>query len=117
MLSQPPLHVDVTIRGRVPRALARRAAERVEQLQQLTTGPLLHARVVLTQEPNPRIELPARAEAQLLLAGDPIRAGVAAPAMGAAIDQLADLLHERLRRHVDRLITHHRVPAGVSEGE
>lgn len=114
---EPRLHVDVTARGDVPPELARRAAERVAELERVTTGPLLHARVVLTEEPNPRIELPARAEGQLLLAGHPVRACVAAPAMRAAVDQLAERLHDQLRRHVERLTTQHRVPAAAAPGE
>ena len=112
-----PLHVDVTVRGRVATELAERAAERVGRLQRLTTGPLLHARVVLTQERNPRIELPARAEGEVLLAGHPIRARVAAPAMRAAVDRLGERLHDQLRRLIERLTTEHRVPATAPPGE
>jgi hypothetical protein len=72
---------------------------------------------VLTQEANPRIELPARAEARLLLAGKPIRARVAAPAMGAAVDLLAARLRDQLRRYIDRRIAGHRAPATPSPGE
>ena len=42
------MHVDVALRGAVPRELAQVAAERISQLEHVTTGPLLHARVVLT---------------------------------------------------------------------
>jgi ribosome-associated translation inhibitor RaiA len=113
----PRLHVSVTVRGRVWRELAERAAERVAALEPLARGSLLHARVVLTQEANPRIGMPARAEAQLLLAGKPIRARVAAPAMSAAVDLLAARLRDQLRRHVERRITEHRVPAAAVPGE
>ena len=111
------MHVDVTMRGTIPRELAREAAERVGQLDQVTTGSLLEARVVLTQECNPRIELPARAEGELSFAGRPVRARVAAPAMSAAVDELAHRLHDQLRRHVERLVTHKRVPTTVTAGE
>jgi ribosome-associated translation inhibitor RaiA len=113
--SEPTLNVDVTTRGEVAPEHARRAAERVAELERITTGPILQARVVLTQERNPRIELPARAEGHIVFAGQPIRARVAAPAMRAAVDQLADRLRERLRRHVERLTTQHRVPAPEPE--
>jgi ribosome-associated translation inhibitor RaiA len=112
-----PLHVDVTVRGRVATELAGLAARRVGELQRVTTGPLLHARVVLTQERNPRIELPARAEGELLFAGRPIRARAAAPAMRAAIDALAQRLHDQLRRHVEQIITDKRQPATVPSGQ
>ena len=111
------LHVDVTQRGPVSSELAREAAARIGELEQVTTGPLTHARVVLTQERNPRIERRARAEGQLLLAGHPIRARVAAPTMGAAIDELSQRMREQLRRYVDRLITHNRLPATAPTGE
>ena len=111
------MHVDVALRGAVPRELAHEAAERISQLEHVTNGPLLHARVVLTQEANRRIELPARAEGELSLAGHPIRARVAAPAMRAAIDALAERLQAQLRRRIDRLVTSHHQPPTASPGE
>jgi hypothetical protein len=84
----PALHVDVTVRGDIAPRMARRAAERVAELERVTTGPILQARVVLTQDANRRIERSAHAEAQLLFAGDPVRASVAAPTMGEAIELL-----------------------------
>ena len=110
------MHVDVALRGAVPRELAEEAAARISQLEHVTTGPLLHARVVLTQEANRRIELPARAEGELSLAGHEIRARVAAPAMRAAIDALAERLQAQLRRRIDRLVTRHHHPATASPG-
>jgi ribosome-associated translation inhibitor RaiA len=112
-----PMHVSVTVRGRVWRELAERAAERVAALERLAPGSLMHAHVVLTQEANPRVALPARAEAQMLLAGKPIRARVAATAMSAAVDLLAARLRAQLRRHIERRITEHRVPRTADPGE
>ena len=111
------MHVDVALRGAVPRELAHEAAERISQLEHVTTGPLLHARVVLTQEANRSIELPARAEAELSLAGHPIRARVAAPGMRAAIDALAERMQAQLRRRIDRLVTRRHHPPTASPGE
>jgi hypothetical protein len=54
---RPQLHVDVTMRGPVLHELARKTAERVARLEHQTKGPLLHARVLLTQEENARIAL------------------------------------------------------------
>lgn len=115
--SRAPLHVEVTVRGKVSSELAREAAERVEQLQQVTPRPIAHARVVLTQERNPSIELRARAEGQLLLAGRPIRARVAAPAMSAAIDELVKRLRDQLRRYAEWLVTRSHQPATAAAGE
>jgi ribosome-associated translation inhibitor RaiA len=111
------MHVDVALRGAVPRELAQEAAERISQLEHVTTGPLLHARVVLTQEANRSIELPARAEGELSLAGHDIRARVSAPVMWAAIDALAERLQAQLRRQIDRLVTRHHRPPEASPGE
>jgi ribosome-associated translation inhibitor RaiA len=111
------MHVDVTIRGSVSPQAAQAAREKVGALDQVVKGPLTHARVVLTQEENPRIELGARAEGEVLLAGRPVRARVARPTMVAAVDELAERLHDQLRRHVERMITQQREPAPIEPGE
>ena len=91
----PPLHVDVTVRGPVPARLADEAARRIRRLQRRAAEPLLHAHVVLTQEADPRIDLPAHAEAELVLPGGTVHARAAAPTMAAAIDELTRRLRER----------------------
>jgi ribosome-associated translation inhibitor RaiA len=111
------MHVDVTVRGPVAADLARQAAEKVGALERFVKGPVMGARVVLTQEENARIELPARAEGQILLAGRPVRARVAAAGMSAAVDELAERLQGRLRDHVDRLMTGQRARAEAEPGE
>jgi ribosome-associated translation inhibitor RaiA len=111
------MHVDVTVRGPVPPSLAEAAREGVAALERFVKGPAMGARVVLTQEHNPRIERPARAEGEIIVAGRPIRARVAAPAMSAAVDGLVDRLTEQLRRHIDRLVTRQRMPATAEPGE
>jgi ribosome-associated translation inhibitor RaiA len=111
------MHVDVTVRGPVPQALADRARAGVAALERFVKGPTMAAHVVLTQEHNPRIARPARAEGEVIVAGRPIRARVAAPAMSAAVDDLVERLAEQLRRHVDRLVTRQRMPATAEPGE
>jgi len=111
------MQVDVTVRGPVPPQLAREAAAKVGALERFVKGPVMGARVVLTQEQNPRIERPARAEGEVVFAGRPVRARVDAAAMTAAVDDLAERLQDQLRRHVGRLITVGRVPAEVEPGE
>jgi sigma 54 modulation/S30EA-like ribosomal protein len=66
---------------------------------------------------NPRIPRSARAEGELRLGGHPVRGRVEAESMGQAIHELAERLRQQLRRHVDRLASRRRVPAGVQEGE
>jgi len=111
------MHVDVTAGGPVPRELVRLADQKVGALEQFVKGPVMGARVVLIQEENPRIERPARAEGEVVLAGCPVRARVAAEGMSAAVDDLAERLQDQLRRHVDRLITRQRTPGAVEAGE
>jgi ribosome-associated translation inhibitor RaiA len=111
------MYVDVTARGPVPESLMDAAREKVEALDGFVSGSLMSGRVVLTQERNPRLARPARAEGEVILAGQPIRARAEAAAMRAAIDELGDQLREQLRRHVDRMITRgHRSPE-VEPGE
>jgi hypothetical protein len=84
------MHVDITLRGSVPDQVVEKARTEVGALERVVKGPLTGARVVLTQETNPRIGLQARAEGEVLLAGRPVRARVACPTMAAAVDELAD---------------------------
>jgi ribosome-associated translation inhibitor RaiA len=102
------MHVDITLRGSVPDQVVEKARTEVGALERVVKGPLTGARVVLTQETNPRIGLQARAEGEVLLAGRPVRARVACPTMAAAVDELAERLRDQLRRHVERLITQQR---------
>jgi Sigma 54 modulation/S30EA ribosomal protein C terminus len=51
-----------------------------------------------------------------VLAGRPIRARVSAPAMVAAVDELAGRLHDQLRRHVEQLVDREQVAATVGPG-
>ena len=110
------MHVDITLRGSIPDQVVDKARKEVGALEGVVKGPLTDARVVLTQEKNPRIEHPARAEGEVLLAGRPVRARVARPTMVAAVDELAERLHDQLRRHVERIITHQRSTAAHEPG-
>lgn len=98
------MNVDVTTRGQVGERAVEAAKTKVAALERYVDGALLGARVVLTQEENPRIEQPARAEGELILAGKPIRAHTKAASMDAAVDDLAELLKARMRDFVDRSI-------------
>ena len=111
------MNVEVTARGAVSEAAKNAARTKVGRLDRFVKGPLLGARIVLVQERNPRIELPARAEGEINLAGRPIRARVDAPGMEAAVDELAERLQRQLRRAVERTITRHRVSPTSPPGE
>ncbi len=111
------MDIEVTARGEVPEHAKQSARAKVGRLDRVVKGPVLGARVVLVQEHNPRIELPARAEGEVNLAGRPVRAQAAAPTMDAAIDELAERLQRQLRHTVERMITRQRVPPTSPPGE
>jgi ribosome-associated translation inhibitor RaiA len=111
------INVEVTARGEVSERARQLAREKVGSLDAVVKGPVLAARVVLTEAGNRRIPDPSRAEAEIDLQGRLIRARAAAPSMEAAVDAVADRLHQNLRRYVERLITRAREPAERSVGE
>jgi ribosomal subunit interface protein len=111
------VNVDVTARGEVARACLDDARDKVGALDRVVNGPVFGARVVLTQERNPRIAQPARAEGEIGLSGMAVHARVCAESMPAAIDELAERLQRQLRRHIDHLVDTHRGPAAAAPGE
>ena len=112
-----PINVDVTGKGEVSAQARAQAREKLADLESFAKGPILGARVVLTEEHNPRIPMPARAEAEVNLQGRSIRARAAAPSMEAAVDDVAERLQRHLRRYLDRLVTRQREPAEPLPGE
>ena len=111
------IDVDVTTRGEVSEHARQQARDKVAALERFVKGPILGARVVLTQEHSTRVRDPARAEAEIDLQGRLVRARTAAPTMEAAVDEVVERLRRHLRRYVDRLITRHRKPAEAPPGE
>jgi len=57
-----PIDIEVTTRGDVSDHAREQAREKLGDLEMLVKGPTLGVRVVLIQEVNPRISMPARAE-------------------------------------------------------
>jgi len=112
-----PINIEVTARGEVSDHARAQAREKLGDLESFAKGPILGARVVLTQEPNPRISMPARAEAEVDLQGRLVRARAAAPSMEAAVDEVAERLQRHLRRYVERLVTRERQSAESAPGE
>lgn len=111
------IEVDVTARGEVPDDAREHAVERIGRLEHVVESPQMRAHVVLTQEANPRIERPSRAEGEISMNGPVIRASVADIEMGAAINQLATRLERQIRRLVDRRADRARRPAEREPGE
>jgi len=112
-----PINIEVTARGNVTQRDRAEARRKLDRLEGFTKGPILGARVVLIQEPNPRIALPARAEAEINLQGRLVRARAAAPSMQAAVDDMAERLQRQLRRYVERLVSLEHEPASPPPGE
>jgi ribosomal subunit interface protein len=111
------IDVEVTTRGEVSEQARQQARDKVAALERFVKGPILGARVVLTQESNPRVRDRARAEAEIDLQGRLVRARTAAPSMEAAVDEVVERLRRHLRRYVDRLITRHHKPAEAPPAE
>lgn len=111
------MNVEVTARGNVGDRAKQAARSKVADLERYVDGPVMGARVVLTQEENPRIEHPARAEGEVIIAGKPVRARVTAANMDAAVDELAERLRVRMRQFVERRVTKHRRSAEAEAGE
>ncbi len=112
-----PITIEITTRGEVGERVRALTREKLNDLDRIVKGPILAARVVLIHEPNPRISLPARAEAEVDLQGRLICARASAPAMEAAVTDLSQRLHRQLRRYVERMITREHQPAEPPPGE
>ena len=111
------MDVRVTRRGQVPSLLDEDVQRQIGPLDRLVKAPILDAHVVLTQEENPRIERPARAEAEVDVNGHIVRGRVADVEMRHAVDQLAEHLRGQLRRFVDSQITARRRARHPAAGE
>lgn len=109
-----PINVEVTSRGEVEQHARAEAREKVAALERYINGPVLGARVVLSEEANPRIQNPARAEAEIALEGRVVRARADGPSIQAAVDELAHRLQRQLRRYVDRHLVRKRQLAGAT---
>jgi hypothetical protein len=91
-----PPTIAVTVRGRLPDRARGDLEDRLAVLGRRAGRPLLHARASLEQQPDPALERPVVAKAQLDLGGRIVRAGTSAATAAEAID----LLDERLRKAV-----------------
>jgi ribosome-associated translation inhibitor RaiA len=96
-----PQAVDVVVetKGEVSLAAPDYARAKLLALLERVDGPVLAARVRLTQEPNHAVAKPSLAQATVDLDGRPVHAHVAAATMREAVD----LLQHRLRSRIDHL--------------
>jgi len=88
--------VHVASHGAVPEASKSYAEEKVRRAARIAPGPILFARVILTEVENPSVERRAIAKTSIDVSGRIVRAHVAAATMTEAIDELADRLERRL---------------------
>jgi ribosome-associated translation inhibitor RaiA len=93
----PVFDVDVTIHGELPGA-AEYARDKIGRLGRFAHRTVRDARVKLTRHPDPAVERPVVAQANLDLDGRLVRAQVAGVTAGEAIDRLEARLRRRLQR-------------------
>lgn len=94
---RPPPAVTVEV-GELPEATARYARDKILKAVQRAGEPVLAIRVRITVHPDPAVERPVVAQANVDLGGRPVRAEVTAPTPREAVD----LLEARLRHRLDR---------------
>lgn len=95
------IDVDVTTHDEL-RGAADYAREKIGELGRYTSRPVLHARVKLTRHPDPAVQRPVVAQANLDVDGRAVRAQVQAETAAEAVD----LLTARLRRRLERIANH-----------
>ncbi len=98
MAETQTLQVQTHAHGDVPEDAMDLAVMRVRAVLRLAPEPVLFARVKLTKSPDPAVELPAVAQANIDMNGRPVRAQAAAETMRDAIDMLSDKLRIQLER-------------------
>lgn len=97
----PIIDVDVTTHGEFPGA-SDYVREKIGGLGRFTHRPVLYARVKLSRHPDPAVERPVIAQANLDVDGRLVRAQVA----GATAREAIDRLEARLRHRLDRIAEH-----------
>lgn len=108
--------MSLTARGEVSAEDRLAAERRLSTLDRLIPDPVLDARVMLRHEPNPSLERPARAEAELDVNGRLVCGRVAAAAMPQAIAELEEVLTRQLRDFADRRRRRQRMRLEAGDG-
>jgi ribosome-associated translation inhibitor RaiA len=94
--------VEPSHKGRVSAVEVQIATDKVKAALRHCREPVHHIELRLALESNPGRDRPALAEVTVDVAGQPVRAHVAAATVGEATDLLVDRLRRRLDRHEDR---------------
>ncbi|HEX6498893.1 MAG TPA: sigma 54 modulation/S30EA ribosomal C-terminal domain-containing protein [Micromonosporaceae bacterium] len=97
-VSAAVLDVAVSVRGDLPNGIVGYARRKIAAVADWTDQPILYARVRLTQQPDPAVALPVRAQVNLDVNGRLLRAQVAAATGYAAVDLLQETVRQRLAR-------------------
>ena len=98
MAGTQTLQVQTHAHGDVPEDAMDLAVMRVRAVLRMAPEPVLFARVKLTMSPDPAVELPAVAQANIDLNGRLVRAQAVAATMRDAIEMLSDKLRVQLER-------------------
>ncbi|HEY7222826.1 MAG TPA: sigma 54 modulation/S30EA ribosomal C-terminal domain-containing protein [Micromonosporaceae bacterium] len=91
--------LEVVVRGDLPDDIADYARDRIARLGDDIAEPVLHTRIRLTHQPDPGIDRPIRAQANIVLKRRFVRAQVSGRSGPEAVNLLKDRLRERLTRH------------------
>ena len=111
------IEFDIVAEGDISQEEKTHAAERLAPLDRCVPMPVLGARVMLRHERNPRLELPARAEAELNVKGRVVCCRVAAHTVPQAVDELARNLERQLEEFGERRLRLLRTSPRRSAGE
>ena len=115
--ASPAVEVDVTTHGEFP-GIEEYARSKIGGLARLARRPVSYARVRLTRRHDPAVQRPVIAQANLDVAGRPVRAQVEAATAQEAIDMLESRLRRRLEHLTDRELEVLRLVAtGASNSE
>jgi hypothetical protein len=101
----PPgeLPIEVAVRGGRADAARHEAVAMMRRVATHTIGPVLFARVKLSEAADPAVDRPALAQAMLDVNGQPVRAHVAAHTMTEAIDLLERRLRDQLTHRAEHM--------------
>lgn len=98
--STPPAPVHVQVTGATTPGIAAYAERRLQEAVADSRFPVLHARVRITRQPDPAVDRPVVAQANLDLNGRFLRVQQRAPSAREAVDLMRERLRHRLR-HVE----------------
>lgn len=111
------IDVAVTVKGEVSPEERDLAQQRLARLDRWVPDPVLGARAMLRGESNPRLERPARAEAELDVNGRLLCGRVAAATMTQAIAELDGVLERRLKDFAERRRRRQRIDSRPQPGQ